>query len=60
MKKKTIGDVLAVVAVLSLICSAGCIDGPTGHELDNWTGMIIFAVVGVVAGLSAIYYQHQD
>mgnify|MGYP003648056691 FL=1 len=42
------------LAMVCLILAVGCIDGPTGYESDNWTGMFMFAIAGIVLGLWGI------
>ena len=43
--------------ILCMIMAVGCIEGPTGHESDNWIGMVIFAISGIIFGLLAIKNQ---
>ena len=39
---------------ICMILGVGSIDGPVGHESDNWIGFWIFTIVGFTAGISAI------
>ena len=42
------------LAILCMILSVGAIDGPTGHENDNFGLAFMFAITGLVFGLWAI------
>ena len=42
------------LAILCMILSVGAIDGPTGHEGDDFTLAFIFAITGIALGVSAI------
>ena len=42
------------LAILCMILSVGAIDGPTGHENDNFALAFMFAITGLTLGLWAI------
>ena len=42
------------LAIVCMILSVGAIDGPTGHENDNFGLAFMFAMTGLVFGLWAI------
>jgi|TARA_E500000081_G_C5784891_1_gene198056 hypothetical protein len=42
------------LAIVCMILSVGAIDGPTGHEGDNFTLAFIFAITGIVLGVWSI------
>tara|TARA_Y100000389_G_scaffold48751_2_gene44213 strand:+ start:61016 stop:61177 length:162 start_codon:yes stop_codon:yes gene_type:complete len=43
------------LAIVCMILAVGAIDGPTGHEGDNFGLAFIFAITGLVLGLWSIF-----
>ena len=42
------------LAIVCMILAVGAIDGPTGHEGDNFTLAFIFAITGITLGVWSI------
>lgn len=51
------GSIRIVIAIISIIIAVGCISGPTGYESENWVGMGIFALIGILSARSAFKAQ---
>ena len=52
--------ILGTVGLFSLILAVGCIDGPTGHEMDNWWGFAGFTVLGLVSMVGCLLTQEGE
>ncbi len=48
---------LSTVGILSFILAVGAIDGPTGHEMDNWWACLGFTVLGLLCMVGALQRQ---
>ena len=48
------GTIRIGLSILFLILAVGAIDGPTGHEGDNFTLAFMFAITGIVLGVWSI------
>lgn len=42
------------LAIVCMILAVGAIDGPTGHENDNFGLAFMFAITGIVLGVWSI------
>ena len=42
------------LAIVCMILSVGAIDGPTGHDGDNFTLAFVFAITGITLGVWSI------
>ena len=59
MTKSTISNCFLVISVMLLIMAGGSIDGPAGHELNNWLGCALFAAFGLLFGFVGLYLQDE-
>ena len=48
----------SLIGIICLILAVGCIDGPAGYENDNWAGMFMFAIAGIIFGVLGIKDQN--
>jgi|TARA_Y100000289_G_C3837747_1_gene106936 hypothetical protein len=49
--------VFAFLTIIFCIGAAGAIDGPVGHEKDNWLLCGILFLLSIVTGILSIYFQ---
>ena len=49
-----------VIGIFCMILAVGAIDGPTGHENDNWMLCFTFAVVGMAFMVLTLKLQNGD
>ena len=45
--------------ILCAIISAGSIDGPAGHENDNWAQCFVFGVLMLIFGYLSIWLSNK-
>ena len=49
--------IYGMITIMSFIFAVGCIDGPTGHESDNWGGMVAFMITGLIFAVLTLKAQ---
>jgi len=59
-KEGKMNTILGTVGIFSLILAVGCIDGPTGHEMDNWWGFAGFTVFGLASMVGCLLTQERE
>jgi|TARA_Y100001937_G_C6974548_1_gene264892 hypothetical protein len=62
MNKSKYEWVAALCAALMILCaiiSAGSIDGPAGHENDNWAQCFVFGVLMLIFGYLSIWLSNK-
>tara|TARA_B100001939_G_scaffold180867_1_gene155873 strand:+ start:236 stop:427 length:192 start_codon:yes stop_codon:yes gene_type:complete len=55
--KDRLTTVFAFLTIIFCIGAAGAIDGPAGHEKDNYLLCGILFLLSIVTGILSIYFQ---
>ena len=50
----------AFLTIILCIGATGAIDGPTGHEKDNWLLCGILFLLSIVSGILCIFFQETN
>jgi len=58
--KSRLTTVFAFLTIILCIGAAGAIDGPVGHEKDNWLLCGILFLLSIVTGILSLYFQETN
>ena len=58
--KNRLTTVFAFLTIILCIGAAGAIDGPVGHEKDNWLLCGILFLLSIVTGILSLYFQETN